>query len=244
MKWAILSNGNQGDGMAAAGRKTAFALATVLTLGLSGCAAPSACYCRGGGGNAGPNAAYTLACPDVVEISTGPEHDVTGRLTVEPDGTIPLGTDGRLRVEGLTPGELAGQLADLLGVGRPEINVHVTEFASRQVFLCGPEAGKERSAPYYGPESVVDFIRRMGGLSQDAQPREVYVIRPNVAAGRRPQVFHVDLEAILVRNDQDSNVKLEPYDQVYVGETERAIVAKYLPQWMRFSRQPAADGKQ
>jgi protein involved in polysaccharide export with SLBB domain len=216
-------------------RTSACALALGLAAGLAGCAAAPACYCRGSS-NSGPNAGYTLACPDVLEIAAGTERDVTGRLTVDPDGTIRLGTDGRLRVEGLTAGEVAGQLAAVLGVNRSEIHVHVIEFASRQVFLCGPEAGRERAAPYQGPETVVEFIRRMGGLSQDAQPREVYVVRPNVAAGRRPQVFHVDLEAILVRGDHATDVRLEEYDQVYVGETERAVLAKYLPDWMLFGR--------
>jgi protein involved in polysaccharide export with SLBB domain len=235
MKWGILSNGKRDDGMDAVRRTSACALVLGLAAGLAGCAAPPACYCRGGG-NTAPNASYTFACPDVLEIAAGTERDVTGRLTVDPDGTIRLGTDGRLRVEGLTAGEVAGQLASVLGVDQSEIHVHVVEFASRQVFLCGPEAGRERSAPYQGPETVVEFIRRMGGLSHDAQPREVYVVRPNVAAGRRPQVFHVELEAILVRGDHATDVRLEPYDQVYVGETERAILAKYLPDWMQIGR--------
>jgi protein involved in polysaccharide export with SLBB domain len=209
-----------------------------LALGLAGCASPPACYCRGGGGDAAAIAAYTLACPDFLEIAAGPDRDVTGRLTVDPDGTIPLGTDGRLRVEGLTAGEIAGHLAAVLGANRSEIHVNVVDFASRQVFLCGPEAGRERAAAYRGPETVVEFIRRMGGLSHDAQPREVYVVRPNVAAGRRPQVFHVDLEAILVRGDYATDLRLEPYDQVYVGETEFAVLAKYLPEWMLFGRRP------
>jgi protein involved in polysaccharide export with SLBB domain len=232
MKWGILSNGNRNDGMDAARRRSTCALA--LVAGLAGCAAPPQCYCRGGGGNIAPNAAYTFACPDILEIAAGTDRDVTGRLTVDPDGTIALGTDGRLRVEGLTAGEVGAQLAAVLGVNISEIHVHVVEFASRQVFLCGPEAGRERAAPYQGPETVVEFISRTGGLSHDAQPREVYVVRPNVAAGRRPQVFHVDLEAILVRGDHATDVRLEPYDQVYVGETERAVLAKYLPDWMHF----------
>src|SRR5947209_3397297 len=199
MKWGILSNGNRGDGMEAARRQTACALVAGLALGLAGCAAPPACYCRGGAGSTSAHRAYTLACPDVVEIAAGADREVTGRLTVDPDGTISLGTDGRLRVEGLTPAEVAAQLAAVVGVSADDIQVRVAEFASRQVFLCGPEAGRERAAPYHGPESVVDFIHRMGGLSQDAQPREVYVIRPNVAPGRRHQVLHVDLVAILLR---------------------------------------------
>jgi hypothetical protein len=43
----------------------------------------------------------------------------------------------------------------------------------------------------------------------------------------------VDLEAILMRGDGRSNVRVQPYDQVYIGETRRAGLAKSLPPWMR-----------
>jgi protein involved in polysaccharide export with SLBB domain len=235
MKWGILCNGNLGIFMSAPHGipVRSFAALTVgLVAAVAGCAAPHQCYCRDAAPTAGAPS-YTLACPDVLEITARPEADLTGRLTVGPDGTIPLGTDGRLRVEGLTADEVAGQLAAVLGVSSGLIQARVAEFASRQVFLCGPVAGHERAVPYHGPETVVDLLRRTGGLSRDAQPREVYVIRANVAAGRRPEVFSVDLEAIFIRHNDATNICLQPYDQVYVGETARSNWAKYLPQWLR-----------
>jgi hypothetical protein len=54
-----------------------------------------------------------------------------------------------------------------------------------------------------------------------------------VADGRPPEVFHVDLAAILRRHDQSTNVRLEPFDEVYVGQTRRGCVAACLPPWMR-----------
>jgi protein involved in polysaccharide export with SLBB domain len=146
---------------------------------------------------------------------------------------------GRLRVEGLTIGEVEDRIARVLGISRSIVHVRVTEFASRQVFLCGPEAGLERATPYQGPEPVVDLLRRTGGLSRDAEPRDVHVVRANVAAGRRPEVFDVDLRAIMT-GDTSTNVIVEPYDQVYVGETARACWARRLPPWLHFHPQPVA----
>ncbi|HEX4589608.1 MAG TPA: polysaccharide biosynthesis/export family protein [Gemmataceae bacterium] len=242
MKWGIVTNGNRGGGMeAAGGRPTGSrgALAIGLALAVAGCAAPRACYCRNGG-PASPQAAstYTLACPDVLEIAAGPEPILTVRLVVDPDGTISLGTDARLRVVGLTAEQVGRQLAAVLGVSASHIQVHIADYASRQVFLCGPVAGKERAIPYEGPETVVELLRRVGGLSHNAEPREVHVVRANVAAGRRPQVFDVDLKAILARGDDKTNIRLEAYDQVYVGETARSNWAKYLPPWMHPGKQP------
>jgi protein involved in polysaccharide export with SLBB domain len=215
-------------------------LVAYCLLMVAGCVAPRECYCRDGGPtSAEAAAAYTVACPDVIELTAGP--DLAGRLPVDSDGTIQLGTDGRLRVEGLTTGQVAHQLAAVLGVPGQLIQAHVVEYASRQLFLCGPVAGHERAVPYEGPETVVDFLRRAGGLTRDARPREVHVVRANVAAGRRPEVFDVDLRAILSRSDQRTNILLQPYDQVYVGETARSNWAKYLPPWMQLGRRSEAS---
>jgi protein involved in polysaccharide export with SLBB domain len=102
-------------------------------------------------------------------------------------------------------------------------------------------AGHERAVPYQGPETVIEFLRRVGGMTRDAEPREVHVVRANVAAGRRPEVFDVDLRAILTRGDERTDVPLQPYDQVYVGETARSNWAKYLPPWMQFGRRSEAS---
>jgi polysaccharide biosynthesis/export protein len=220
------------------------ALAVGLALVLGGCAAPRACYCRNASAAAPYTSAYTVAAPDAVELAVARRPDLAGRAAIDPDGTIPLGSDGRLRIEGLTVAEVADKLAAELHVSPAEIQIHVAEYASRQVFLCGPVAGTERAIPYQGPEPVVEFLRRIGGLSREAEPRDVHVVRANVAAGRRPEVFQVDLKAILIDKDDKTNVLLQPYDQVYVGESARATWEKCLPPWMQFGRQQAAGSGQ
>ena len=83
--------------------------------------------------------------------------------------------------------------------------------------------------PYIGPETVVDLLQRVGGLSPDAAPAEVQVVRGNVAEGETPEIFHVDLQAIVVKQDQASNVRLQPSDQIYVGQSRRSSFARAPP---------------
>jgi protein involved in polysaccharide export with SLBB domain len=221
-------------------------LAVGLALAACGCAGSQALRCSDGAGMSSGIAStisYTIACPDVLELAVGPRPDLTGRTAVEPDGTVPVGPIGRLRVEGLNADEAAEQLASALHLSRGEVQIRVVEYASRQVFLCGPQAGHEKAVPYQGPETVVTFLRRTGGLSRDAEPGSVHVVRSNVAAGRRPEVFPVDLKAILTRHDEATDVRLEPYDQVYVGESARSNWMKYLPPWLQFGEQSAAGSK-
>jgi protein involved in polysaccharide export with SLBB domain len=213
-----------------------------LAVGLafaSGCAAPRAFR------DAGPaiqSAAYTVACPDTLDVVIADRPDASGPTAVAPDGTILLGQIGRLRVDGLNPDQIAARIAKVLKLGREAVQVRVTGCVSRQVYLCGPMAGHERAVAYEGPEPVVAFLRRTGGLSREAEPREVHVVRANVAAGRRPEVFPVDLHAILADGDGKTNVRLRPYDQVYVGETARSNWMKYLPPWLQIGRPPAGGG--
>ena len=167
-----------------------------------------------------------------MELAIASRPELAGRRAIEPDGAIALGTDARVRVEGLRIDEIADKVAAELAVSRSDIQIHVAEYASRQVFLCGPVAGTERAVPYQGPETVVQFLHRIGGLSDDAEPRDVHVVRANVAAGRRPQVFPVDLKAITSDRDNKTNVLLQPYDQVYVGESAQAAWVRCLPPWL------------
>jgi protein involved in polysaccharide export with SLBB domain len=194
---------------------------------------------------AAPAAAYTVACPDRLDVAIAFVPEWTDAYDVGPDGCVRLPDLGPLRVAGLTPAEVAAKVAAAGHVPPAAVRVRVADYRSRQVFLFGQVEGAERAVPYQGPETVVDLLRRAGGLPPGAEARAVHVVRPHVAAGRRPEVFTVDLEAVLLRGDRTTDVALRPYDQVYVGETRRYSVLKFLPEWLHVrenSRPPAAGG--
>lgn len=170
-------------------------------------------------------AAYSIACPDSVEIAVAGRPDLSGRRTVAADGTVLVGVP--VRIGGCTPAVAAQRIA--AATGTTQVRVAVAAYESRQVFLLGPVAGSERALPYQGPETVVELLRRGGGLASGANVGEVHVVRSHVASGRRPEVFSVDLEAILLHDDAKTNVRVEPFDQVYVGESRQAFLARHLP---------------
>ncbi len=59
------------------------------------------------------------------------------------------------------------------------------------------------------------------------------MVRSHVAEGRPPEVFTIDLTAILLKNQQEGNIRIQPFDQVYVGQSKRCCLAKNLPPWLR-----------
>lgn len=176
-----------------------------------------------------PAEAYRIACPDVVEVVFAVDPAAGGRLRVLADGHIELGQAGRIRAEGLTAPELAQHIARHLRLAEHQVSVRVVEFNSQQLFLFGQVGGAERAVDYRGPETIVELLKRTGGLSPGAAVSEIHVIRSHLAEGGEPEVFPVDLKAILEKNDDRTNLRLHPQDQIYVGEMVRSKFARAVP---------------
>jgi protein involved in polysaccharide export with SLBB domain len=183
--------------------------------------------------NQGVAARYQVRCPDVLEVSAAGRPDLAGRVAVGPDGRMEVGELGRLRVEGRTVPEVAEALAAAAGVPAADVRVRVAEFNSQQVYLFGEVFGLNRAVPYQGPETVLDLLQRVGGLTAGAAPGDVHVIRSHVTDGKAPEVFHINLQAIVLQHDQSTNLRLQPFDQVYVGQTRQAVLEKCVPPWLR-----------
>lgn len=179
------------------------------------------------------SAHYRLACPDVLEIRVSARPQFDADYIIGPDGCIDLGDYGALRVEGQTPLQAARKIAEELGVPPDQIRARVAQFKSRRLFLFGEVFGWQRSIPYQGPETVLDVLHRVGGITRGAEPKDVHVVRPHLDDGRRPEAFHVDLRAIVDRGDQSTNVRVEPFDQIFVGESSRSRFENTLPRWMQ-----------
>jgi protein involved in polysaccharide export with SLBB domain len=183
--------------------------------------------------NAGVAQSYTVTCPDVLDLSIAGHAELSGPHPIGVDGRLDLDPVGRPRVEGATAEEIGVQLADFVGVPSDQVQVRVAEYHGECVFLFGEVIGMQRAVPYKGQETVVELLQRTGGITAGAAPRECYVVRPHVGDTQRPQVFHVDLEAIVVEHDQRTNVRLQPFDQVHVAGTRCAGLEKCVPPWLR-----------
>ncbi len=176
---------------------------------------------------------YTLGYPDVLGVTIRGQADPPSPCVIGVDGRINLGKRGRAYVEGQTLDQAVRTVAEQAAVPPNRVEMHVEEYKSRQIYLLGQVASLRRSVPYQGPETVADFLRRVGGMAPGAQPSEVHVIRSHIQDGQSPEVFHVNLQAIFLKHDERTNVVLQPFDQVYVGETRRSKLTKCFPKWLQ-----------
>ncbi len=176
---------------------------------------------------------YLVGCPDALGIVVAGRPDLSRTCRVGPDGRIDLGDDLQPRVEGKTAVEIAPIIADELDLAADDVGVRIAEYNSQHLILIGQVIGWQRTVPYQGQETVLDVLQRVGGITPGAAPDDVYVVRAHVADGRRPEVFHVDLAAIVMKQDQSTNLRVQPFDQIYVGETRQARIEKCIPPWLR-----------
>jgi protein involved in polysaccharide export with SLBB domain len=176
---------------------------------------------------------YMVACPDVLQIHVEERGEFDGLYTVGPNGCLALGSYGAARVEGQTLPGVAQAVAEVVGSQPERVHVRVANFASRHLSLVGEVVGRHRTIPYQGEETVLDVLQRVGGITPGAEPTEIYVVRSHIADWQRPEIFHVDLQAIVMNEDQQTNIRVRPYDQIYVGETRQARIEKCIPPWLR-----------
>ncbi len=175
---------------------------------------------------------YLVHCPDVLEVRVAGRADLSGRRVVGVDGRTDVG-EGRLRVEGRTVPECARLAAQELMLPPERVQVRVVEYRSQQVYLFGQVMGLQRAVPYQGPETVLDLLQRVGGITRGAAPDEVYVVRPHLVEGRPPEVFRIRMRAILLNQDQRTNLRLQPFDRIYIGQTGPSQFTKCFPAWLQ-----------
>ncbi len=188
---------------------------------------------RGGPAKVKPFPPSTQSAPDVVGIRVDDHPDLAGEAAIGLDGRLGLERLGRPRVEGQTAQEVTQTVATAVGVDPEAVHVRVVAYSSQQIYLFGEVFGLHRAVPYQGPETVLDLLQRVGGVTAGAAPGDIYVIRSHVADGHDPEMFHIDLQAITLKKDDSTNVRLQPFDQVYVGQTRQAVIDRCMPPWLR-----------
>jgi len=176
---------------------------------------------------------YRARCPDLLQVEIAGLPRLSGPQRIGPNGRIDLGDAGQPQVDGETIPEIVRTVAESGGVPPEQVHISVAEYNSQFLYLFGEVAGSQRAVPYQGPETVLDLLHRAGGLREGAAVGDITIIRPHVAEGKTPEVFHIDLAAIVLRKDAETNILVQPFDQVHIGQSRRSSFCACLPPWLR-----------
>jgi polysaccharide export outer membrane protein len=166
---------------------------------------------------------YFVQPGDVLLLEiTDLESDV--RLTpdqlIMPDGTIDLGTYGRLVVAGLTVEEIEQLVLTTVRTVENDdaikpINVRLSVAESAVYYVLG-EVNSPGAYPIIGRETVLDGLMAAGGLSDSASEGKIILSRPTPPRSCRV-VLPVCYDHIVQLGDTTTNYQLQPGDRIYVG---------------------------
>ncbi|MGE5546320.1 MAG: polysaccharide biosynthesis/export family protein [Solirubrobacterales bacterium] len=215
-----------------------FARISALLLGLVVAAAVSACGSTVK--NASPIPApvrtqelsYVVEPGDQLDVRFFYNPELNEEITVRPDGGISLPLVGQVRAAGRTVPELEDILRQHYSreLRQAAITVIVKGFAGQRVYVDG-EVRQPQMVNIAGNLTAMQAIASAGGFTNNSKKAEVLVIRRSGA--QRPIVIPVDLDKAIDGTDTSQDMRLEPYDIVFVPKTPIAEVNQWVDQYIR-----------
>jgi len=169
-----------------------------------------------------PDATYIVDPPDSIQVEFVNQPELTTVQRIRQDGTVMLPHLGETKVAGMTPDQIEDKLEKLYVkyYETPQFIVTVTAYLSKHYSIYGEVRGQGQQ-PYTGYQTVSDAIGAAGGVTSRAATKRVRVIRGDPYD---PEVYKIDLRALLYEGDTRQDVSLAENDVIYVPPTVLAWV--------------------
>jgi polysaccharide export outer membrane protein len=157
---------------------------------------------------------YVIGPEDVLGVVFWRDQEMTGDVTVRPDGMVTLPLLGDIAAAGLTPDVLREliQKAATKYVQDPSVTIVVRQINSRKVFITG-EVKTPGAYPLVGPRTVMQLIALAGGLNEYANAKNITVTRSEQG---RQRSFKFNYKDIVNGKNLEQNILLKPGDTVVV----------------------------
>src|SRR5580704_13417726 len=177
---------------------------------------------------------YLVGAQDVLTITSYDQADLSGKFTIEADGTFTYPMIGRVKAGGTTLRQVEmrvkQQMKDMGFFKNPQITVSIDAYRSQKVFIVG-EVRNPGSYSLSGDTSLVEALARAGSTLPTASG-EAVIVHPagGVAPGpvlptskNAGNVEHVDLKE-LQGGLSAQNDALRDGDTIYVPRAESVYV--------------------
>ena len=177
---------------------------------------------------------YVVGPQDVLAITVWDQADLSGKFTVEADGSFSFPLIGRVKVGGLTLRAIEVELAKKLSDGyfkNPQLTVTVDSYRSQRIFIVG-EVRVPGTYPLAGSMSLIEALSRAGSTTPAASTEVIIVHAPKGQAATGPvlpgqsnagQTTQLDLNE-LQRAGTASNVTLCDGDTIFVPRAETVFI--------------------
>ena len=157
---------------------------------------------------------YVVGAEDVLGVVFWREADISGDVTVRPDGRITLPVIGEMQAAGLRPAELQARIVAAAAkyLTDPNVVVVVRTINSRRVFVTG-RVTTPGGQLVKGPLNVMQAIALAGGLTEYADAKNIAVLR--TTDGRTTR-FQFNYKDVAKGKNLEQNILLLPGDTVVV----------------------------
>ena len=155
---------------------------------------------------------FVIGPEDILWVRVWNSPQVSGQVTVRPDGKITLQLLGEIQAAGLTPEALTQTVYD--GIlkfeqhDKSEVTVEVRQVNSRKYFIQG-EVGKPGSFPLLLPTTVLEALVNAGGFREFANSKKIIIMR----AGKQ---YQFNYKEVIHGKKLEQNILLQPGDQIIV----------------------------
>lgn len=178
------------------------------------------------------NGDYVIGPQDMLMVGIFDQPELSGKYTVEADGTFTFPLIGRIKAGGLSIKQFETELKKKLSDGffrNPQVSVGVELYRSQRIFIVG----EVRSPGMYtltGDMTLIEGLARAGAGATD----EVLVVRPKNPIGNEPvlpeqsgdkvaEVIRINLKD-LQQGELSQNVALHDGDTIFVPRASMVYI--------------------
>jgi polysaccharide export outer membrane protein len=170
--------------------------------------------------------------PEAVSATALPNPELNEEVTVRPDGHISTTAVPDMLAYGRSPADLADSLRGVYAhdLQNPRVSVVVKSFAPTRVYVGGEVATPGEFITVGPTLTLSQAIARAGGTKLSSDDGSVFIIRRG--PGDKPELLSVKWRALRQGRDPNADVRLAPYDVVYVPKLGIAEVYQFYNQYV------------
>jgi polysaccharide export outer membrane protein len=157
---------------------------------------------------------FIIGSDDVLGVNFWRDQEMSGDVTVRPDGMITLPLIRDIKAAGLTPDQLADRIQEAARefIADASVTVVVRQLNSRRVFITG-EVTRPGAYALTSAMTVMQLIAVAGGLTEFAESKDISIMR---VEGGQAKTLPFNYKDVARGKKKEQNVQLKPGDTVVV----------------------------
>lgn len=172
---------------------------------------------------------FSLRPGDELDIKVWRHDNVSRSVRIDPDGRIYLPLAGEIDAAGRTLRELREETTERLSryIRSPSVDINVVRLRNNSVYILG-EVSDPGVVDMEKELLVWEAIAHAGGLTQDANSRQIILIRTDRDGRARGEVVSMDLRSAGKGKELNAGCTLRRGDVLYCPPRKIASIERFM----------------